>query len=62
MGGSHRGKRHPIQVRTPAIAILDRVAKKMEEERGGVWGRGEAIRYLAEEWAKREERRQSRRG
>ena len=53
-----------MAVRLPRTAIeaVDRVKDELQARRGGRWGRGEAVRELAEDWLRRNRGRAKRRG
>ena len=44
-----------MAVRLPrsAIEAVDKVKAELEARRGGRWGRGEAVRELADDWLRR---------
>ena len=43
---------HPVRVPITVLPVLDELKQELEKERGGRWGRGDAIRALAEHWRK----------
>ena len=51
-----------MSVRLPrdAMRVVDMVRDRLQDERGGRWGRGEAVRELAQDWLRRNKRRSGR--